>query len=272
MGSSRRAEGTPVVSPLPSSDPFPSRLRSLTARPLLAACCSMKWKRDVKRLVVCRSDSSGFTLRRRARLTNENNRSPSSAAISSAGLRRRAGVADGLAKFSDFFIHFGEYVGRSPAVLRANRIQRARPEPGFDRRVARPASAWGMSWRRDSGFPGVLALGTFDVFPTMEHLVGIEGRLGGGGIAEDMRMTAYQLVPQLLHHLVDGKGALFRADLAMKQHLQEHVPQLFLQFAKIAPIDGVQRFVGFLDQVGLQGFVRLLLIPWATPRAPEAAP
>ena len=29
------------------------------------------------------------------------------------GLRRRAGVADGLAQFRDFFIQFGEHVGQA---------------------------------------------------------------------------------------------------------------------------------------------------------------
>ena len=127
-----------------------------------------------------------------------------------------------------------------------------------------------MSCRTESGFPALLRSARLMSSQRCD-LVGIEGRCPVGTFAEDVRMAAYELVAELLEHVVDGEGARFGADLAVKQHLEQHVAQLFLELGEVASIDGIERFVGLLDEVGLQRLVGLLSIPGQPPGARRRA-
>jgi hypothetical protein len=46
--------------------------------------------------------------------------------------------------------------------------------------------------------------------------------------------------------------------------LQEQVAQFLRMFGGVLAVDGVDNFIGLLDGVRLQGFKRLLFVPWAT--------
>ena len=93
---------------------------------------------------------------------------------------------------------------------------------------------------------------------------GLAGRTRrpGGGVARDRRLLS---APG--HR--DGGGGRFAGgacDVGVKRHLHQDVAQFIGQLHRIAVVDGLQRFVAFLQQVALQRFVGLLCVPRATAR------
>ena len=58
-----------------------------------------------------------------------------------------------------------------------------------------------------------------------------------------------------------------RGKVGVKQHLVEHIPQLFAHVGAVARFDGVDELVTFLDEVFEKRFVSLFSIP----RAPVVA-
>jgi hypothetical protein len=95
--------------------------------------------------------------------------------------------------------------------------------------------------------------------PVFQHL-----RSGlGVRVAEHMRVARDEFLSEVLHHLLNIERARFAGDLTVHQHLQQQVAEFLAQFGGVGAVDGFQRLVGFLQQVGLEALVGLLAIPWA---------
>src|SRR5205807_6096782 len=63
---------------------------------------------------------------------------------------------------------------------------------------------------------------------------------------------------------VEIKRAAFLAELAVKDNLQQEVPQLFDQLVVVAGFDGIEQFIDFLDRMPAQRAVVLLAVPGTT--------
>ena len=55
----------------------------------------------------------------------------------------------------------------------------------------------------------------------------------------------------------------------MKHHLKQEVAQLLAHVLGVIGLQGLQGLIGFLNEVGAQRDVGLLLIPWAAARTAE---
>ena len=82
-------------------------------------------------------------------------------------------------------------------------------------------------------------------------------------LAKDMGMAADHLDADRLHHVREGEGALLLGHAGVEDHLQQQVAQLLPQIGKIAPLDRVGDFIGFLDGVGRDRAEILRQIPRA---------
>ena len=109
-----------------------------------------------------------------------------------------------------------------------------------------------------------MALGPLDPLPLAQRLTGI----GHLGVREDMRVPAGHLLENPLQDRCHGELTLLLSYLAVEDHLEEDVSQLFDDVVGLALVQGFDRFVGLFDQVRLEGGGRLLAIPRATPLAP----
>ena len=89
------------------------------------------------------------------------------------------------------------------------------------------------------------------------------GFVGGVRLAEHMGVTAHHLVAQHLNHVVEVEQAFFPSYLGMEHHLQQQIPQLFLQLRVILLGNGLRHLEGFLDGIGGNGIEILLHIPGA---------
>src|SRR5712691_11040794 len=88
---------------------------------------------------------------------------------------------------------------------------------------------------------------------------------------KNMGVAVGHLVRNLLQNLCHRELAPFLGYLAVEDDLEQDVPELLADMARLALVDGLEGFVGFLDQIGLEGGVGLFAIPGATALAPEAA-
>lgn len=79
-------------------------------------------------------------------------------------------------------------------------------------------------------------------------------------------MTDNQLFTDAIHHIAKGEHALFLFNARVKDHLQQYVSQFFLQGGGILVVDGFQRLVGFLQEIGPDALMSLLPIPWTAIR------
>jgi hypothetical protein len=57
----------------------------------------------------------------------------------------------------------------------------------------------------------------------------------------------------------------------MEHHLEQQIAQLFDEMVDRAVLDSVEDFIGFFDEVGLEGLSRLLPVPRATSLTPESS-
>ena len=83
-----------------------------------------------------------------------------------------------------------------------------------------------------------------------------------------MGVTAGHLPEKTLQDFCHGELALLLGYLAMEDDLEENVSQLFDDVVGAALAEGLERFIGFFDQVGPEGGPCLLPIPRATSLAP----
>ena len=61
----------------------------------------------------------------------------------------------------------------------------------------------------------------------------------------------------------------FGTDLGVKHHLQQHIPQLFLQQGHVLVVDGLHGLVDFFDEIPADAFMALGGIPGAAPGGPK---
>ena len=66
--------------------------------------------------------------------------------------------------------------------------------------------------------------------------------------------------------ILDVELARIGRNLTLQHYLQQHIAKLLAHMGNVARLDGIDRFVGFLDHVVGNGRVRLLAIPWAAIR------
>jgi hypothetical protein len=76
-------------------------------------------------------------------------------------------------------------------------------------------------------------------------------------------MPADHLVADGLDYIGNVEGAEFLRNSRMVDDLQLQVAEFVLQIQKIAPLDRVGDFIGFLDRIGGDRLERLLLVPAA---------
>ena len=116
--------------------------------------------------------------------------------------------------------------------------------------------------RRDAGerrFALLSLLLFLDLLPVGHLLVAGSDLL----IAENMGMTADQLVSKRLQDVINGESPPLLGNGGMEERLQQQVSQFFAQMAVITFVDRLDHLVAFLDQVALQRVVGLLRIPRA---------
>lgn len=117
---------------------------------------------------------------------------------------------------------------------------------------------------QDGGDPGLLAL--LDDFPLLEHLVaGLEFLA-----AKDVGVPVDQFVGDGTGNVVEVETVGFAGELGVEDDLQQQVAEFLAQGGMVAGLDGVQDFVGFLDQIVAQRPVGLFAVPRATVGAAEA--
>src|SRR5215469_2307161 len=210
--------------------------------------------------------------RKRARLTATKSMSPSSPSM-----------REDLAEFARFFVEFGEDAfNRVPVEADAGGF--AGQLKGFEeggksvrdavedrRRFLRGESPLfcsvcdpGAKAPPPDNLPG-LPLLLFDDFPVAQDLGGVFGAL----FAEDVGVAADHFFVDFADHVGDREARFFAGNLGMEKHLEQKVAQFFGQLGVVGGIEGVEDFVGFLDEVGAKGRVGLLAVPRATARSAE---
>jgi micrococcal nuclease len=102
--------------------------------------------------------------------------------------------------------------------------------------------------------------------PVRHHL---SGRVCNG-VTEDVRMAADHLLGHVLRDILKRELPRLRGNIGMKDHLVQHVTQLFEQFIAVTGLDRLHEFVGLLDEVLHERLMGLLAIPGASPRSAQA--
>ena len=97
----------------------------------------------------------------------------------------------------------------------------------------------------------------FDRIPVLQRLFFVVSRF----VAEHVRMTDDQLFADAVAHVVHIKGACLTLHFGVERHLQQHVAQLLLEQFGVLCVDGFDRFIGFFDKVGANGFMCLRHVP-----------
>jgi hypothetical protein len=83
------------------------------------------------------------------------------------------------------------------------------------------------------------------------------------GAREDVRMTTHKLVGRHADGVGDLEMPCFRFELGDKYRFEDEVTQLFAEMLVIVPVDGVEHFVGFLEDERLECVDGLFAIPGA---------
>ncbi len=112
---------------------------------------------------------------------------------------------------------------------------------------------------------GLAALGALvglDRLPVAEHLLDTVDL----DRAEDVRVATHDLGSDGPIHVGQVEGSLLGRELGVEDHLQQNVAELLGEVGGRPVLDGIDRLVGLLQQVGAQGAMRLLPIPRAAVR------
>jgi len=105
-------------------------------------------------------------------------------------------------------------------------------------------------------------LPVFDTSPVADHVSGARHL----DIREDVRVSPHELVGDRAGDVGHGELTRFGSHLSVKDHLQQQIAQFVAHLAGVAALDGLEHFVGFLQQVGSQAPWCLLAIPWTPAR------
>lgn len=178
--------------------------------------------------------------------------------------RPRRCFIEGLAQLLDFLLDFREHVPGGRPIEPHRRHARAdlvrAQQCGQRTRHARQ-DTWGIA--------GIALFGGFESCPLFAHGVGrrrlvprpLTRREPASVRREDVRMAPNQFVGNRVDHIADPEAAGFGGQLRMEHTLKEDVAQLSAEVVQVAGIDGVDRFVGLLEQVPAQRGVCLLPVP-----------
>ena len=89
-------------------------------------------------------------------------------------------------------------------------------------------------------------------------------------VAEDVRVAAHQFVVQRLKDVLDGEAARLCRELRVKQDLQEDIAELLAQRVDVVSVNGLQHFVGLLEETVPKGTMVLLAVPRTALRAAQS--
>src|SRR5574344_931410 len=113
----------------------------------------------------------------------------------------------------------------------------------------------------------LLVLLLFDLLPVLED----SGGILGNDVAEDMRMTADELVGDGVRHVVEGELVRLLGHDGLENDLEEDVAELLDVVLLVGGMaHRVEELVGLLEDAGLEGLKRLDAVPWAAIRGAEA--
>ena len=145
------------------------------------------------------------------------------------------------------------WIGPVEAGARGTALQLGRP---FERRKRQGNAGQGAFVGR------YFALGGLDVLPAGTVL----------GIAEDMRMTALELVADARDHVLEREMAGFVSHLRVEHDLELEIAEFVGERVHIVASDGVSDLIGFFDRIRGDGREALRAIPFAAAhRIAEAA-
>src|SRR5207249_2538160 len=82
-------------------------------------------------------------------------------------------------------------------------------------------------------------------------------------LAENVRVTAHHFFMKPVDNVRQVKLALLLRDLRVKDDLEQEIAELFLELLRIGRVQSIEGLKGLLDEHGLEGLTRLLLVPWA---------
>lgn len=105
----------------------------------------------------------------------------------------------------------------------------------------------------------------FGAFAGLEALPGAFEQVGGAGfvVGEDVGMAADEFGADAFGDVAEVETAVLFGDFGMEDDLKEEVAEFFAEFGGGAVGDGVEDFVGFLEQVGAEAAVGLGEVPGA---------
>ena len=112
-----------------------------------------------------------------------------------------------------------------------------------------------------------LLLGLLYFFPVSPDLVDVVDL----DISKNVGVSPNKLICQLLADGLEIKSTPFLAQLRVEHDLQEYVTQFFRQFDVILGLNGVEKFVNFLNRMPPQGLVVLLSIPRTAIGSPQGS-
>ena len=130
------------------------------------------------------------------------------------------------------------------------------------------------------GCRGKAFFGCLDLFPVAEDRGGRTldrgidlGAVSGGTLslfAEDVGMTADELVVEMVEHVGDGEMAFVGGHFGIEEDLQQQIAQLFREVRKVSALNGVEDLVGFFEGVFADGVEGLLAVPGAAAGSAQA--
>lgn len=104
---------------------------------------------------------------------------------------------------------------------------------------------------------GSMLFRPLDLFPIRPDFI----HAGHFCISKNVRMPANELFNEDAADAFKIKGAAFMRELAMKDHLQQQIPQLLRHFMVIVRFDGINQFVHFFNRMTAKAEVGLFAVP-----------
>jgi len=102
----------------------------------------------------------------------------------------------------------------------------------------------------------------FDPFPLFQNPAAVSGI----ALAKNVRMSADQLLADLIKHIVDIESAAFTRDLGMHYHQEQKIAQLLAKMRVVPDPCGFGYFIRFFNCGGKERVVCLLAVPWTATR------
>ncbi len=107
----------------------------------------------------------------------------------------------------------------------------------------------------------------FDSLPVYQHVIAVVNM----GITENVRMTADQLIYNLVDNILQVKASCLLRHTCMEDNLHQHIAQLLTHACNIIGIYGLQVFINLFNHVAADRFMRLLSVPGTATRLAQGA-